>query len=308
MYQYRGRLHWDGFWSFLSCLLRRKACAARKAKRDTDMRLQEIKDTTFFKLMLAWALAIALYGLLIENTFLLTLAGYTSTLALFALSINVMLGGVGEVPLGQSLFFGLGAYAVGIGMQKLGFSYALSVLSGIAITIALSFVIGMITLRLTGAYFAIVSWGMASVAVVAVLNLESVTGGGMGIFGLPDMQFFTIDLTSPIQYFYTAAATLLLIIVILNAIRQSRFGYALESVRQNPHLATSLGVNVFRQRLKAFMLSAVIATIAGALSVPYTQIITHESLNIAITVDALLMVLLGGTRWLFGPVLGAMII
>ncbi|AHG64106.1 putative high-affinity branched-chain amino acid transport system permease protein BraE [Advenella mimigardefordensis DPN7] len=272
------------------------------------MRLQEIKDTTFFKLMLAWALAIALYGLLIENTFLLTLAGYTSTLALFALSINVMLGGVGEVPLGQSLFFGLGAYAVGIGMQKLGFSYALSVLSGIAITIALSFVIGMITLRLTGAYFAIVSWGMASVAVVAVLNLESVTGGGMGIFGLPDMQFFTIDLTSPIQYFYTAAATLLLIIVILNAIRQSRFGYALESVRQNPHLATSLGVNVFRQRLKAFMLSAVIATIAGALSVPYTQIITHESLNIAITVDALLMVLLGGTRWLFGPVLGAMII
>src|SRR5204862_8343320 len=71
--------------------------------------------------------------------------------------------------------------------------------------------------------------------------------------------------------------------------------------------ASSLGIDVFGQRLRAFVLSAALASVAGGLSVPYTQIVTPEALGISVTVDALLMVLLGGTRWLFGPVVGAMV-
>lgn len=263
-------------------------------------------DLPFYGLIFAWALIIAAYGWLVESSFMLSLAGYTSTLALFALSINVMLGGVGEVPLGQCLFFGLGAYAVGIGMKKFGLSYEQGLVLATAVSVVLAAAIGSLTLRLTGAYFSIVSWGLASVAVVVALNLEHFTGGGMGIFGLPAMHVFSLDLSKPANYFFITASVLVVTVIMLRAVRDSRFGDAMESVRQNRHLASALGINVFRQRVKAFMLSGALASIAGGLSVPYTQIVTPEALSVGITVDALLMVLLGGLHWLFGPVVGAM--
>jgi branched-chain amino acid transport system permease protein len=99
----------------------------------------------------------------------------------------------------------------------------------------------------------------------------------------------------------------LLVVLFLTAVRSSRFGYAIESIRQNRHLAQSVGIDVFRERLKAFILSAPIAALGGALCVPYTQIVTPEVFSVANTVDALLMVLIGGTGLLIGPIIGAVI-
>lgn len=265
------------------------------------------KQRMFLTVIGLWAATIAVFGVAIDSPFLLTLAGYTSAFAIFALSVNVMLGGTGEVPLGQCLFFGVGAYGVGIAMKKFGLSFEMGLTVGMVAAAVLATVIGALTLRLTGAYFAIVSWGIASVAVVVALNLQEITGGGMGLFGLGQMSVAGIDLSQPRNYFYVCAIVLVLVTVALAAVRTSRFGAALESVRQNAHLARSLGVNVFAQRLKAFVLSAVLAAVAGGLAVPYTQIVSPENLSVAITVDAMLMVLLGGTHLLFGPVIGAMI-
>lgn len=265
------------------------------------------QEKYFYVLMALWLAVIAGYGVAVENTFLLTLAGYTSALAIFALSINVMLGGVGEVPLGQSLFFGLGAYAVGIATQKWGMNYTTSIVVGVAFSAAVAVVLGSITLRLTGAYFSIVSWGIASVAVVCALNLEEITGGGMGLFGFGEMDLFGLDMSKPKQYFYATAGVLVLVVIGLQAVRNSRFGFAMESVRQNRHLAIAVGINPFTARLKAFILSAILASIAGSLSVPYIQIVTPESLGLMVTVDAMLMVLLGGSGALLGPVVGAVL-
>lgn len=271
------------------------------------MNIRKKQDRTFLAMVAASIVAIAVCGTLVQSTFLLTLAAYTCALALFALSVNVMLGGVGEVPLGQSLFFGIGAYGIGICMKKYGMSYEAGLLVGTLTSTLVSLVVGAVTLRLTGAYFSIVSWGLASVAVVVAINLEHFTGGGMGLFGLPPMHVLGLDLSQPRLYFFVAAAVLVLAVVVLMAVRTSRFGSALKSVRQNRHLASSLGIDVFRQRLKAFVLSGALASLAGGLSVPYTQIVTPEALGISLTVDALLMVLLGGTRWLAGPIVGAMV-
>lgn len=271
------------------------------------MNIQMKSERNFFALIIVWAVIIGVYGAMVKSPFLLTLAGYTSVLAVFALSINVMLGGLGEVPLGQCLFYGIGAYGVGICMKNFGLSYEMGLVAGIFFSAVLALLIGALTLRLTGAYFSIVSWGLASVAVVVALNLEHFTGGGMGLFGLPSMSLLGVDLSEPKRYFMTCATILVLVVVFLNALKTSGFGAAIESIRQNRHLASSLGVNVFRQRLKAFVLSAALAALAGGLSVPYTQIVTPESLAVNLTVEALLMVLLGGTTWIFGPVVGAMV-
>lgn len=251
--------------------------------------------------------ATGLFGTLVTNSFIVTLAGYTCAFSLFALSINVMLGGLGEVPLGQCVFFGIGGYGVGICMIKFGLSFELAAVLAMAVSVAAAALIGALTLRLTGAYFSIVSWGLSGVALVAALNLTDVTGGPLGMYGFPPITVGSIPMSSPRGYFFVTATTLILAVLLLHAVRDSRFGAAIESVRQNRHLAQSVGVDIFRQRLKAFMLSASLASIGGALCVPYAQIVTPEVFSVGNTVDALLMVLLGGSQLLVGPIVGAVI-
>ncbi|RYZ13220.1 MAG: branched-chain amino acid ABC transporter permease [Comamonadaceae bacterium] len=258
-------------------------------------------------LAIAALFACALFGLLVSNPFAVTLAAYTCAFSLFALSINVMLGGLGEVPLGQCIFFGIGAYGAAIGMARFKLPFELAMLLGMVVSVAAAALIGSLTLKLTGAYFSIVSWGLSGVALVAALNLDHITGGPLGMFGFPPITFAGIELSEPRGYFFVCAGALALVLLLLAAVRDSRFGIAVESVRQNPHLAQSLGIDVFRQRLKAFMLSAPIAAMAGALCVPYMQIVTPEVFSVTNTVDGMLMVLIGGTRLLVGPVIGAAI-
>lgn len=250
-------------------------------------------------------IVIAVFAYTFTDPFVVTLAGYTCAFALFALSINIILGGVGEVPLGQCLFFGVGAYGAAIGMGKLGLPFEVSVLIALVLSVVLAAIIGVITLRLTGAYFSIVSWGLTGVAMVAATNLEEITGGPLGLFGFPPIEIGPLQLSDPQTYFAVTATILLLAILFLVALRRSPFGAAMDSVRQNPHLARSVGVDVARVRLKAFMLSAPFAALAGALAVPYSQIVTPEVFSVANTVDGLLMVLLGGAQLVVGPVIGA---
>jgi branched-chain amino acid transport system permease protein len=245
------------------------------------------------------------FGLAFTDPFVVTLAGYTCAFALFALSINIILGGVGEVPLGQCLFFGVGAYGAAIGIGKLDLPFEVAVLISLILSVVLAAIIGVITLRLTGAYFSIVSWGLTGVAMVAATNLEEITGGPLGLFGFPPTKVGPLQLADPQSYFAVSATVLLVSVLFLVAIRRSPFGAAMDSVRQNPHLARSIGVDVARVRLKAFMLSAPFAALAGGLSVPYTQIVTPEVFSVANTVDGLLMVLLGGAQLVVGPVIGA---
>lgn len=261
----------------------------------------------------SWALAgaalgaVALMAWTVENPFVLTLAAYTYAFALFALSLNVMVGGLDEVPLGQSLFFGLGAYGVGIATVRLGLPFAAAIPLAMMVAALVAAPLGAITLRLTGAYFAIVSWGVSGVAVIAALNLADLTGGPLGLFGFPPLTLGPLDLSEPRHYFVACALALVATVAVLACVRDSRFGAALESVRQNRHLARSVGIDVDAERRKAFVLSAPIAALGGALCVPFTQIVTPEILGVSNTVDALLMILLGGPRLLVGPVIGAAI-
>ncbi|MFA5662595.1 branched-chain amino acid ABC transporter permease [Castellaniella sp.] len=249
---------------------------------------------------------IAIVALGTDNAFLLSLAGYTCGFALFALSVNMILGGVGEVPLGQCVFFGVGAYVPAIAMSRWGLPFEVGVAMGMAAAAVLAFAIGWLTRGLTGAYFSIVTWGLTGVAMVVALNLD-ITGGPLGLFGFSRLAVGPFNLTDPRVYFLVASITLLVVLIFLAHVRTSRFGHALESIRQSPHLAQSLGISVPLEKLKILVLSAPVAALGGALVLPYTQIVTPEVLSVMRTVEAMLAVLIGGTALLYGPVLGAVI-
>ena len=270
---------------------------------------RDSRETVDWKPLSLLGLAIALIlavGLGLNSPFLLNLAGYTCGFALFALSVNIMLGGIGEVPLGHCMFFGIGAYGPAIAMKQMGLPFEAGVLIGMVASALLALVIGWLTLRLTGAYFSIVTWGLSGVAMVTAHNL-AFTGGALGLFGFSRLAIGPFDLSVPRIYFFVTAIILLLVLIVLAHVRSSRFGNALESIRQSRHLAQSLGINIFRERLKAFVLSAPIAALGGSLCLPYSQIVTPEIMSVLRTVDALLAVLIGGTALLFGPVIGAVI-
>ncbi len=257
------------------------------------------------RIVLAFWVVGAVFAFAVDSAFLLSLAGYALASALFALSINVLLGGLGEVPLGQSLFYGLGAYAAALLMLRSGLSFTLAAALAMAVAAGVAGIIGIITLKLTGAYFSIVSWGLASASVVAALNLDTVTGGPLGLFGFGDMRLGPLDLTDPRMYFIATGLVLGVALLVLQAVRLSPFGRAMRSVRESRHLAQAVGIDAQRLRLKAFVMSAPFAALSGAMTVPYVNIVNPEILSIAHTVDGLLVVLLGGTSSLFGPVVAA---
>jgi branched-chain amino acid transport system permease protein len=259
------------------------------------------------ELVVLIVLAITVYAgpYLTAGGFLVTLMGYTFAFALFAMSVWVVLGWIGEIPLGHSLYYGLGAYGSGILMKEQGYSFLLAALLAALGVAVLATVVGIVTLRLTGAYFSIVSWGLASVAVTAANSADSLTGGALGLLGVPPATIGSFSLADPAQYAWVAGTILLITVAGLAVLRWSRFGQRVNGGRVNDHLVRACGANIYRDRVLAFAFSAMLAAVAGALSVSYLRVVTPGLLGVTTTVEALVMVLLGGTAFLLGPVLGA---
>lgn len=242
---------------------------------------------------------------LASGGFVLTLLGYTFTFAIFAMSIYVVLGWIGQIPLGHSLYYGLGAYGSGILMKESGLGFLPAMLVAVVLVFVLATAIGLITLRLSGAYFAIVSWGLASVAVIVANSAESLTGGALGLLGVPVAEVGSLSLNEPTQYAWVAGALLVLIVGGLAALRRTAFGQRVNGGRINDHLVRAAGADIYRDRVLTFALSAVLAAVSGALSVSYLRVVTPGILGVSVTVEALVMVLLGGSAFLLGPVIGA---
>jgi branched-chain amino acid transport system permease protein len=244
--------------------------------------------------------------LLAGDPFLVGLVGFTLAFAIFAMGLHVMLGWAGEIPLGLALFYGLGAYASAMLMKDAEMPFVLATLIAMAIAAVLALGIGLVTLRLSGAYFSIVSWGLAAVAVIVATNLDDVTGGALGLFGIPLAEIGPISLVDPSNYLWVCGGLMVLVVVVLAALRRSAFGIRVNGGRLNRHLAESVGANVYADKVQAFVLSGTLAALSGALSVTYLSIVTPGTLAVTLTVEALVMVLLGGSGFLLGPVLGAL--
>lgn len=257
-----------------------------------------------FPLLVALVIALPLFEA--SNGYLHGLFSYAFVFALFALSVNVMLGWAGEIPLGLSLFYGIGAYASALLMRDQQWDFVSATIAAMAISALLALLLGAITLRISGAYFAIVSWGIAAVAVVVATNWDSLTGGELGLYGIPSATIGPLDLTDTRTYLWVCGVVLVLVVTMLILLRRSRFGTRLAGGRINPRLAASVGINTYRDRLLAYALSAPLAALAGALTVPHLAIVTPGTLSVFTTVDALVIVLIGGTRYTLGPVLGAL--
>jgi branched-chain amino acid transport system permease protein len=251
---------------------------------------------------LAGAIAVPLTG--IYPVFVMKLL----CLAMFACSFNLLLGFGGMLSFGHAAFFGAAAYASGWFLTERHVGPAVAVLGAMLISGALGLVIGLLAIRRRGIYLAMVTLALAQL--VYFLCLEApFTGGENGLQGVGRGALFGIlPLESDTVLYYVVLGVFVAVYAFVRRIVHSPFGLVLKGIRENEQRAISLGYSIDRYRLLAFVLSASLAGLAGALKTIVLGFATLSDVSQATSGEVILMTLLGGIGTFFGPVLGAGIV
>jgi branched-chain amino acid transport system permease protein len=220
--------------------------------------------------------------------------------ALFAASLQLMLGTGGMTSFGHAAHFGVGAYAAAL-CAKASLPFWLAIGAG-SLTGALSAaLIGAFCVRLSGVYLAMLTLAFAQIVWSVAFQWDSVTGGSNGLIGV-----WPPPPLAPRTHFYALTATVVVVAFgALVAIARSSFGLALRAARDSPLRAAAVGIDVARTQWLAFVIAGAFAGLAGALFAFFKGSISPETLAIPKSVDALVMVLLGGINAWFGPLAGA---
>lgn len=253
------------------------------------------------RLLLA-LLAAALAALpLFAGEYTLVLATDMLVFALFAASLHFLMGPGGMASFGHAAYFGLGAYAAAILLLRFGLPMELSLAAAPLAAALGAAAFGWFCVRLSGVYLAMLTLAFAQIAWSLAFQWDEVTGGSNGLIGVWPSQWFA----SKTAYYYLALALCLPAILLLWKVIYSPFGYAVRASRDSPLRAEAIGIDVRAQQWAAFVVAGLFAGLAGALFAFSKGSISPEMLSVPRSVDALVMVLLGGLHTLTGPLWGA---
>lgn len=225
--------------------------------------------------------------------------------ALFACAFNLLLGYAGLLSFGHAAFFGGAAYVGGYAIKVLGFPPLLGILAGTGFACVLGAIFGLLAIRRQGIYFAMITLALAQILFLFALKLDF-TGGENGLQGIPRGHLFGLfDLYQPLTMYYTVFGIFLIGFLIIYRTVHSPFGQVLTAIRENEPRARSLGYDVERFKLMAFVISATLAGTAGATKAVIFQFASLTDVHWQMSGEVVLMTLLGGLGTLFGPVAGA---
>ena len=256
----------------------------------------------------ALALVIA-YPLLFSTPFQQRLGALVLLYAIAASAWNIVGGYAGQVSVGHVVFFGCGAYAAMGAYHHFHLPPMVGIPAGIAFAVGIAASIGVPTLRLSGHYFSMATIAVAELARLIVINTEYL-GAAVGLSGpTVPRNVFDLSFISALPYYYLFLAILIITLLITWWMTNSRMGFYLRAIRDSERAARSLGAPASRTKLYAFMLSAGLTSVAGALYAMMFGFVDPESgLGILISVKMLIMAALGGAGMLFGPLVGAAIL
>ena len=252
---------------------------------------------------------IILYPLVFTTPFQQRLGALILLYAIAASAWNIVGGYAGQVSVGHVVFFGCGAYASMAAYSHFALPPLVGIPVGIVASVLIAAVIGVPTLRLSGHYFSMATIAVAELARLIVTNVEYL-GAAVGLSG-PTVPRTVFDLSfiSALPYYYLFLTVLLITLGITWWMTNSRMGFYLRAIKDSERAARSLGVPATRVKLYAFMLSAGLTSVAGALYSMIVGFVDPESgLGILTSVKMLIMAALGGAGLLVGPLVGAAIL
>jgi branched-chain amino acid transport system permease protein len=259
------------------------------------------------------ALALALGGVLVtfvSSGTVLSLFTQAIIYAVFALGVGVLLKQNGMVSFGHALFFGGASYLVGILLQLQWMSAELAILVALlAVTVA-AFFIGLVIVRVPGVAFGMLTLAIGQMFFLTASRARGLTGGADGmnidwpsrLFGFPVSQML-----KPASMFLICWSTLVVVMFLLAWLMRTRFGGITEAVRDNEERARFIGITTLWPRAAIYALSALVTSVAGVLSALNTGFVSPESLHWSLSGVALMMVVVGGFKALWGPAAGAVV-
>ncbi len=230
--------------------------------------------------------------------------------ALFALSLDILLGHTGLPSLGHAAFYGMGAYASAICFLRASDDFWICLAAGIGAAAVLALFYGLLALRTVGVYFLMITLALAQVLWGIAYSWRSVTNGDDGLRGIKReaIGFLGLRFGDTGDYFlfvlgiFVIAATMILVIL------RSPFGHALRGIRESPDRMEALGYNIWLYKLLAFVVAGAFGGLAGVLFVFNKGYVSPEAVSIGVSAEVMLMIILGGAGTLFGPIVGAFVI
>lgn len=239
-------------------------------------------------------------------TFYVGELSFTFIMCIASLGLMTLTGFTGQVSLGQAAFVGIGAY-VHTQLLTLGLPLPAAMASAAACAALAGLAIGIPAIRVSGLHLAMVTLAFSVVTEHVLGRWKSVTGGHQGL-AVPDPALFGWSLAGPLPFYFLCLAVVAFVLLVLLNVMRSATGRAFIGIRDSEAAAQGLGIPVARTKVLAFGLSAGICGLAGALLAHHTQYITPESFGLALSLQLLLMVFIGGMGSLRGAILGAILI
>ncbi|MDQ6716525.1 MAG: branched-chain amino acid ABC transporter permease [Actinomycetota bacterium] len=229
--------------------------------------------------------------------------------ALFAVSVDLLLGYTGLLSFGHAAFWGSSAYVTGIVAIRSGLPFPVAILAGTVFAMLIAVPIGYLSVRRTGIYFAMVTLAFAQMIYFIANQMRGLTGGENGLQGIPK-NFFGVELveTDSFYFYYAGIGFILVGILIAWRVVNSPFGRVLVAIRDNPSRARALGYDVERYKIIVFVISAGLAGLAGGVFAISHGFASLDALNWTTSGKVVLITVLGGIGTLWGGPVGALIV
>ncbi len=253
-----------------------------------------------------FAALVVLLPLLFPNDYFVIVVGASAGLhAILAVGLNLLVGYAGQISLGHAAFFGMGAYASAILTTRFGWPGLLALLAGLLVAGLLAWLLARPILRLRGHYLAMATLGFGVIVHVILVQATDWTGGPDGLSGIPPLNLFGWTVEGDLQWYGVIAAAMLLAIWLSLNLVDSQIGRALRAVHGSEFAAQMMGIDTARAKTRVFVVSALFAAFAGSLFAHQQAFVSPDSFNLAVSVELVTMVVLGGIASTFGAACGA---
>ncbi|HEX9024668.1 MAG TPA: branched-chain amino acid ABC transporter permease [Geobacteraceae bacterium] len=284
---------------------------ARPVKIPAERRAAEIFSIIAAVLVLA---ALSLFPHFVANPYALHIMILLFLSTIMGESWNILGGYTGQYSVGHAAYFGTGAYVTMMLMQYRQIPPWYGVWAGVAVVVVVALIIGSICFRLRGPYFVLASIAVAEIMRLSAMNLKDLTNGAEGILAteIPPLQIgatVITDFTSKVPFYYTGLAIALAAIAANYAIRHSKLGYYFLAIREDQDAAHSLGISLSLYKNVALVISAALTSLAGSFYAVYIGFIDPSTvLPLDLSVQIVLICIIGGIGTIMGPVIGALVL
>lgn len=252
-----------------------------------------------------FTLAVVALPAAVRNPYYLGVLVFVGIYAMITICLGLLLGYAGQISLGHAAFYGIGAYASGLLTTRWSLSPWLALVCAMAVTGVMAYLIGKPVLKLRGHYLAMATLGFGEIVYIFFNAEVGLTGGPSGFGQIPRLAVGGFILKKDIHFYYLVWTTVIILLVLVLNVINSRIGRALRSIHGSETAANAMGVNTESYKLKVFVFSAVVASIAGSYYAHFVTFVSPTTFDASVSILLVTMVIVGGMSSVWGAVLGA---